>query len=133
MRSVSMWLNLYGCQAVRHKLKKGAKSLKITFSPFLSLRRTAWRAYKLRKIHALFINLSYIPKNQSLNFFAKKYWRLAELENDIAVFISFLHPKKRHQNPLLIIKRSWILTNKGSSCIYKPLVILACVGYYIDF
>ena len=26
-----MWLNPYGCQAVRHKLKKGLKTLKIHF------------------------------------------------------------------------------------------------------
>ena len=42
MRSVSMWLNLYGCQAVRHKPKKGVKPQKMQFTSFLSLRRTAW-------------------------------------------------------------------------------------------
>ena len=33
-----MWLNLYGPHAVQLKLKKGLKTQKIDFNPFLSLR-----------------------------------------------------------------------------------------------
>ena len=32
-----MWLNLYGCEAVRHKLKNGQKTPKIHFFPVLGL------------------------------------------------------------------------------------------------
>ena len=68
-----MWLNLYGCLAVRCKLKKGVKM------------HLAWQPFRLSQINALCINLSYLPKDQSLT---KKYWELGELENDI--FFDFL-------------------------------------------
>ena len=73
-----MWLNLYGHQAVQYKLKKGIKSLKkIAFLPLLSLRPTAWRPYRLSQINALCINLSYLPKDQSLKLLRKNIenWR----------------------------------------------------------
>ena len=47
MRRAAMWLNLYGREAVRHKLKNGLKQAKIAFfcvfRPFLSSCRTASR------------------------------------------------------------------------------------------
>ena len=42
--------------------------------------RTAWQPYGLSHIHALRINLSYKPKNQSLKCFGKKYWELTVLK-----------------------------------------------------
>ena len=36
MRRTAMWLNLYGREAVRHKLKNGLKHKKCTFCLFLS-------------------------------------------------------------------------------------------------
>ena len=63
--------NLYDRQAVQHKLKKWVKTQKTHIYPFLSLRQTAWRPYRLSHIYALHINLSYSPKNQSLKFSQK--------------------------------------------------------------
>ena len=65
MLRASMWLNLYDHQAVRRKLKKRIKCLFCVFSPFLSLRCTAWQPYRLRHIDALFC---FIPMKISNNY-----------------------------------------------------------------
>ena len=41
------------------------------FSPFLSLRQTAWQPYRLSHIAAFCINLSFSPKDQFLKFSRK--------------------------------------------------------------
>ena len=75
MQRALMWLNLYGHQAVR--LKKGVKMHFLCVYHFLSLRLTAWWPYKLSHINALWINLSYSPKDQSLKSLQKNIdvWR----------------------------------------------------------
>jgi hypothetical protein len=37
MQRALMWLNLYGREAIRHKLKKGLKTQKMLFLPVLEL------------------------------------------------------------------------------------------------
>ena len=76
MHRTSMWLNLYGHQAVRHKPKKGLKHKKCIFSPILSLRWTVWQPYRLH--HLILLTQDSIPE-----IFMKKYWELVELENEV--------------------------------------------------
>ena len=57
-RRALVWLNLYGREAVWHKLKNRQKTL-IFFCQFLSLCQTASRPYRLSHINALRINQSY--------------------------------------------------------------------------
>ena len=75
-----IWLNLYGCETVRNKLKNGLKTQKMHFCLFLSLCRTASRSCRLSNINALCINQSYTSKEQGLipDIFTKKYWELAK-------------------------------------------------------
>ena len=37
MQRAIMWLNLYGCEAVQHKLKNGLKTQKMHFLPVIEL------------------------------------------------------------------------------------------------
>ena len=67
---INWWilLNLYGHQAVRHKLCFLQKTLKFIFSSKLSLHRTAWRPCKLSKVDDLRINSSYSPEDQFVKY-----------------------------------------------------------------
>ena len=71
MQRAIMWLNLYGCQAICCKLKKGVKAQKMHFYAFFDLGRTTWWPYRLSLIDAFSINISYSPNNQSLKFLWK--------------------------------------------------------------
>ena len=53
---------------------------KCIFTPFLSLRQTAWWPYRLSHINALCINLSYSPQGPIPKIFGKRYWELEELK-----------------------------------------------------
>ena len=63
-----VWLNLYGREAVRHKLKSGKKCIFCVLRLFLSLWRTASRPYRLSHNNALCINQLYKPKDKSMQF-----------------------------------------------------------------
>ena len=56
---------------LKNPITKNQKPKKMHFTPFLSLRWTAWWPYRLSHINALRINLSYLPKDQSLRFSRK--------------------------------------------------------------
>ena len=74
MRRALIWLNLYGREAVPHKLKNGLKTPKKHSLTVLSFCRTASRPYRLSQINALRFNQSYYPKNQ----FMKISWKNIE-------------------------------------------------------
>ena len=86
------------------------------FSPFLSLRRTAWSPFRLSHIDVLCINLSYSPKDQSdslswpfwvfffkIFFFASSSWktvnihRLARMDQNFDEYPGF-QPKIAYSN-----------------------------------
>ena len=54
-----MRLNLYGCEAVWHKLKNRQKCIFCVFRPFLSLFRTVSQPYRLSHINALDVRFSF--------------------------------------------------------------------------
>ena len=59
MRWALVWLNLYGCEAVRYKLKNSLKTQKMHFCPFLSLKFIySEKATKFSKISTNY--LSYV-------------------------------------------------------------------------
>ena len=72
-----LWLNLYGREAVRHKLKNRQKVLFCIFRPFLSLCWIVSQPYRLSHNNALHINQFYSPKDQSMKFSLKNIenWR----------------------------------------------------------
>ena len=80
MQRALMWLNLYGFEAVRHKLKNRQKCFFGVFRLFLPLSPTASWPYRLSYINALCINQSYKPKDQSMKF-SQKNWELVILKN----------------------------------------------------
>ena len=75
-----MWLNLYGWETVRHKLKNRQKMHFLFFRLFLSLRQTAYWPYRLSHINAL------LTQGPIHEFFTKIFWELAVLK--ISVFLS---------------------------------------------
>ena len=72
--------------------KKGEEHKKYIFIPFLSIRRTAWQPYKLNHINPLRINLSYLPKDQSVKFLRKNIedWRSWKMTFFWFLIIGFL-------------------------------------------
>ena len=77
MRRALVWLNLYGREVVRCKLKNSLKTKKCTFCLFLSLCGTASQPYRLSHTNALCINQSYQPKDKFIIFLKKNIenWR----------------------------------------------------------
>jgi hypothetical protein len=106
MQRTSMWLNLFGLQAVK-------KCIFSVFSPFLSLCRTAWRPYKLSHIDALCINLLYQSKDQCLKFSQKKL-RIGGVEHLSFFSQPFFQKHKRkllhpHENQsMFIMHQGWV-------------------------
>ena len=86
LRRASMWLNLYGREAVRHKLTNGLKTQKMLFLPVLGLMSDS--------LTAIYVKSHRCPSHQSIlltqgpihKIFTKKYWELAILKN--VVFLS---------------------------------------------
>ena len=83
MRRALVWLNLYGCEAVWHKLKNTLKTPKMHFLPVFEL--------TLASLTAIWVEQNQCPSHQSIlltqgpthEIFMKKYWELAELENEV--------------------------------------------------
>jgi hypothetical protein len=81
-----MWLNLCGHQAIRHKLKKGVKTLKMHFYPVFELMSDSLKTIKVEAHQCpscQFILLIQVPISE---IFRKKYWEFGELK--ISVFLS---------------------------------------------
>ena len=71
------------------------------FSPFLSSCLTAWWPYSLSHIDALRINLSYLPKDQSLKFSRKNIenWGVENLSFFELVIYNFFFQKENLLHP----------------------------------
>ena len=90
MQRALLWLNLYGCEAVRRKLKNRQKVHFFVFRLFLSLHRTTSRPYRLSHTKALRIDQSYTSKDQSQKFSRKNIENWRSPENDILFRFWFL-------------------------------------------
>ena len=100
MRRALVLLNLYGCEAVWHKLKNTLKTPKIHFLPVLEHMSDSLTAIQIEPYQC--------PSHQSIlltqgpihEIFMKKYLELAELKNEVFVsrpfefFFSKWPPKK---------------------------------------
>ena len=81
-----MFLNLYGCEAVGHKLKNGLKTQKRHFLPVLDLMSDS--------LMTILVEPKQCPSHQSIlltqgpihQIFTKKFWELTILKN--ALFLS---------------------------------------------
>ena len=91
MQRALVWLNLYGLEAVRHKLKNSLKTHKkaIIFCLLLSLCLTS-RPYLLSHTNALCINQFYQLKDQSMKFSLKNIENWQSPENDFCLVFWFL-------------------------------------------
>ena len=105
-----MWLNLYGREAVRHMLKNGLKHKKCIFLPVLELMSDS--------LTAIYVKPYQCPSHQSIlltqgpihEIFMKKYWELAELENEVFLsrpfwifflFLFFCFISKKTSSPFI--------------------------------
>ena len=68
MRRAMMWFNLYGCQTVRCNVKNRLKMHFCSAYFWSYIRHPDHHIPRLNHIVALHINLTYLPKNQSLKF-----------------------------------------------------------------
>ena len=82
MRRAFVWLNLYGREAVRHKLKNGLKTQKRHFLAVLDLMSDC--------LTAIYVKQHQCPSHQPIlltqgpihKMFMKKYCKLVELANE---------------------------------------------------
>ena len=109
MQRALMGLNLYGLEAVRHKLKNGLKTQKRHFLAVLDLMSDS--------LTTIYVKQHQCPSQQPIlltqgpihEIFMKKYWELAELENDLFLsrpFWIFFFKKK-----IFFASSSWKLVN----------------------
>ena len=83
MQRVLIWFKLYGCEAVRYKLKNGLKTQKMHFLPVFEL--------TLASLMAIWVEQNQCPLHQSIlltqgpirKIFMKKYWELTILKNSL--------------------------------------------------
>ena len=83
MRRALVWLNLYSCEAVQQKPQNSLKTPKMHFLPVFELMSDSLTATK--------VETNQCPSHQSILLtqgpihenFMKKYWELAELENEV--------------------------------------------------
>ena len=76
-----VWLNLYGCEAVRHKLKNGLKTQKRHFLAVLDLMSDSLTTIYVKQHQCPSHQLILLTQGPIPEIFMKKYWELAELEN----------------------------------------------------
>ena len=81
MRRALVWLNLYGCEAVRQKFKNSLKTQKMHFLLFLSLCLTASRPYRLSHTNASLDEEE--PKFKKSKNVYKKFQNTALLSVDV--------------------------------------------------
>ena len=91
MQRTSMWLNLYGCQAVYRKLKKGLKTHKKHFYPFFELMSDSLTTIYVEQHCCLSHQFNLLTQGPIPEIFAKKYWELAEFF-ELAIDFFLLHP-----------------------------------------
>ena len=95
MQRALMWLNLYGHQGVKYKLKNWLKKFFVcVFSPFLSSRRTSWRPYLDEPNWCPLCQFILLTQGPIPEIFAKKFlenwgsWNLSFFQ--AAIFIFFV-------------------------------------------
>ena len=114
-----MWLNLYVCQAVRHKLKNGLKTQKMHFLPVIELMSDSLPAIKIEPHQC--------PLHQSILLIQKnienwRFWKTQFFESAILIF--FFKKKKKllqfnektkgfHMRYHLFLQHGWFLQNLG--------------------
>ena len=105
-----IWLNLYSGEAVRHKLKKGRKTLKMHFLPVL----------ELHSLTAILVEPYQCPSHQSIlliqgpihEIFTTKFQELAILKNKLFFVGHFENFFKKCFCFILMFKGQSFLTSK---------------------
>ena len=88
MRRALIWLNLYGHEALRHKLKNGLKTQKMHFLPVFEL--------MLASLTATWVEQNQCPLHQSILLIQEPIHEiLAEIAQLMAMSFFLLHP---HEN-----------------------------------
>ena len=129
MRRALILLNLYGREAVRHKLKKGRKTLKMHFLPVLELMSDS--------LTAIYVEQNQCPSHQSIlltqepihGIFAKIFRELAILKNKVFFgghFEIFFFKKKNFFLLHSHVKRSKFLGQQGWVEILMITLVSSC-------
>ena len=109
MRRALILLNIYGREAVQHKLKKGRKTLKMHFLPVLELISDS--------LTAIQVEPNQCPSHQSIlltqgpiqEIFVKKFRELAILKKQLFFWLPFRKKNLLHSH----VKRSKFLGQQG--------------------
>ena len=83
MRRALVCLNFCGCEAVWHKLKNTLKTPKMHFLPVFELMSGSLTATKVETYQCPLHQSILLTQGPIHENFIKKYWELAELENEI--------------------------------------------------
>ena len=83
MQRALVCLNLYGCEAVWHKLKNTLKTPKMHFLPVFELMSDSLTATKVETNQCPWHQSILLTQGPIHENFMKKYWELAELENEV--------------------------------------------------
>ena len=113
MRRALVWLNLYGREAVRHKLKNGLKTQKMHFLPVFQLMSDSLTTILVKPRQCPSHQSILLTKGPIYEIFTKKYWELAELENELffsrPFWIFFFKKKKKFASfPIKHVKVYWL-------------------------
>ena len=130
MRRALVCLNFCGCEAVWHKLKNTLKTPKMHFLPVCELMSDSLTATKVETNQCPSHQLILLTQGPIHENFMKKYWELAELENEVffeaAILNLFFATSQWKKQPIymgyhFVLHYGWFFQNLGKEALQTSM------------